>query len=88
MAKQERRNEWLDVVERWHGNKMIGTFLNYRDILDHKKSLDSMHSLERNIIGNIMAIIAFVYSQINWYDHLETSFTNKQPLDFGFHMRR
>ena len=85
MTKLERRNEWLDVVERWHGNKMIGTFLNYRDILDHKKSLDSMHPLERNIIGNIMAIIAFVYSQINWYDHLET---RSPPLDFGFPMRR
>ena len=80
MTKLERRNEWLDVVERWHGNKMIGTFLNYRDILDQKKSFDSMHPLERNIIGNIMAIIAFVYSQINWYDHLETSFYKQAAL--------
>jgi hypothetical protein len=39
-----------------------------------------MHPLERNIIGNIMAIIAFVYSQINWYDHLETSFYKQAAL--------
>jgi len=50
-----------------------------------------MHPLERNIIGNIMAVIAFVYSQVNWYDHLETSFykqaairlwVSNQTLDF------
>jgi len=90
MSKQERRG-WLDVVERWHSYRMIDAFLYYKDILDHKKSLDSMHPLERNIIGNIMAVIAFVYSQVNWYDHLETSFykqaairlwVSNQTLDF------
>lgn len=80
MTKQERRNgvipnkNWLDVVQRWHSNQMIDTFYNYSDILDHEKSLDYMHPLERNIIGNIMAIMGFVYDQAYSFDHVETCF--------------
>jgi hypothetical protein len=80
MTEQERRNEitpnktWLDVVQRWHSNQMTDTFYNYRDILDHEKSLDYMHPLERNIIGNIMAIMGFVYDQAYSFDHLESCF--------------
>jgi hypothetical protein len=31
-----------------------------------------MHPLERNIIGNIMAKVGFVYDQAYSFDHLET----------------
>jgi hypothetical protein len=33
-----------------------------------------MHPLERNIIGNIMAKVGFVYDQAYSFDHLETCF--------------
>jgi hypothetical protein len=91
----ERRNGripnaiWQDIVQRWHSNKMIDRFFDFRNISE----IENLPLKTRYMIGNVMWFMAHAYNNVYSFDHMETyfyknmgeKFCRERPKDLDKH---